>query len=75
MPLSASSGSGNGALTATTAVTYDSVGNVLTPDGPLPETADTTRAVYDAVQQMVGVIGSDPDVARALKNRARRNDL
>jgi hypothetical protein len=35
----------------------------------------TRRAVYDAVQQMVGVIGSDPDVARALKNRARRNDL
>jgi len=62
-PLSVSSGSGNGTLTATTATTYDPVGNVLTIDGPLPGNTDTTRQVWDAMRQQVGTIGPDPDGA------------
>ena len=51
--VSASSGSGDGALTATTALRYDMIGNVLTVDGPLPGTADTTRLRYDADRELV----------------------
>jgi RHS repeat-associated protein len=72
LPTSASSGAGDGSLTATTALTYDNVGNVLTVDGPLAGTADTTRYVYDGARRMVGVIGPDPDGAGTLKNRAQR---
>jgi RHS repeat-associated protein len=71
-PVTTNSGSGNGTLTATTAVTYDSVGNTISVDGPLPGTADTSVAVYDAARQTIGVIGPDPDGAGALKNRAQR---
>ena len=63
LPVSATHGSGDGLLTATTATTYDAVGNVLTVDGPLPGPADTTRYVWDAMRQQVGVIGPDPDGA------------
>ena len=61
-PLSVSSGSGDGSLTATVTSTYDAVGNVLTVDGPLGG-ADVTRYVYDAMRQRVGEIGPDPDGA------------
>lgn len=71
-PVTSSSGSGNGTLTATTAVTYDSVGNTTSVDGSLAGTVDTSVAVYDATRQTVGVIGPDPDGAGALKNRAQR---
>ncbi|MBX3476304.1 MAG: RHS repeat-associated core domain-containing protein [Brevundimonas sp.] len=60
-PVSVSSGAGDASLTATVATTYDAVGNVLTVDGPLPGAADTTRNVWDAMRQQVGVIGPDPD--------------
>lgn len=63
LPLMVSSGAGNGSLTATTTTTYDGVSNVLTVNGPLSGTADTTRYVYDAIRQQVGVIGPDPDGA------------
>jgi YD repeat-containing protein len=35
LPVSSAQGSGDGALTATTAIAYDDMGNVLTVDGPL----------------------------------------
>jgi hypothetical protein len=63
---------GTGTLTATSAFTYDTVGNRLTVDGPLAGTADTTRTRYDLDRQVMGVVGPDPDGAGALKNRARR---
>lgn len=71
-PTSVSIQAGNASLKTTTALTYDAVGNVLTVDGPLTGTADTTRRRYDAAQQIVGVVGPDPDGAGALKNRATR---
>lgn len=73
LPVSVSSGAGNGSLTATTASAYDMVGNRIQVDGPLAGTADTTVKRYDATRQVVGVIGPDPDGAGALKNRAVRS--
>lgn len=69
---STTSGDGTGALAAVTAMTYDNRGNVLTVDGPLSGTADTTRYRYDGADQLVGVAGPDPDGGGALKHRAVR---
>ncbi|HYD86271.1 MAG TPA: RHS repeat-associated core domain-containing protein [Vitreimonas sp.] len=71
-PVSSSAGAGDGSLTATTAFTYDAVGNLLTIDGPLVGSDDTTRLRYDAGRQRVGVIGPDPDGVGTLKHRALR---
>ena len=72
LPTTVSSGDGTGTLSATSAMTYDSRGNLLTLDGPLSGTADTTRIVYDAIDRTVGTISPDPDGAGVLKNRAGR---
>lgn len=72
LPVGVSSGSGDGALTATTAFTYDDIGNRLTVDGPLAGAADTTRTRYDAVRQVIGIVGPDPDGAGSLPDRAQR---
>ncbi|WP_305306844.1 RHS repeat-associated core domain-containing protein [Brevundimonas sp.] len=65
LPVSVTTGNGSGTLLATTSMTYDGVGNVLTVDGPLAGSADTTLSIYDAMRQTVGVIGPDPDGAGA----------
>ena len=70
--LSATKAAGDNSLVATTALTYDSIGNIYTVDGPLAGTADTTRYRYDAARELVGVVGPDPDGAGPLKNRATR---
>ena len=72
LPLSMSAGDGSGALTATQTMTYDPSGNVLTVDGPLAGTADTTAYKYDVAREKVGVISPDPDGAGPLKMRAAR---
>jgi hypothetical protein len=72
-PTSVTKGSGNGSLTATSTMTYDGMGNLLTTDGPLSGTADTTRYRYDAARRLTGVTSPDPDGAGILKNRAVRN--
>jgi RHS repeat-associated protein len=53
-------------------MTYDPLGNLLTVDGPLSGTADTTRYRYNGARQLVGVVSPDPDGAGSLKNRAVR---
>jgi RHS repeat-associated protein len=53
-------------------MTYDARGNVLTVDGPLPTTADTTAYKYDLADQLRGVISPDPDGAGPLPDRALR---
>jgi len=60
LPVSTASGDGTGALTATAAFTYDGYGNVLTVDGPLAGTADTTRYRYDTARQRIGVTSPNP---------------
>ena len=63
LPMSISSGSGDGALTATRSFTYDNFGNLTFIDGPLAGAADTVRTLYDAGRQVIGQIGADPDGA------------
>jgi RHS repeat-associated protein len=72
LPVSVSSGAGNGSLTATKSMTYDHVSNLLTVDGPLAGTGDTTRYRYDTRRRMVGMVGPDPDGVGSLKHRASR---
>jgi RHS repeat-associated protein len=72
-PASVASGSGDGLLAATTAFTWDSTGNLLTVDGPLAGTADTTRYRWDSERRAVGAVSPDPDGAGPMKMRAVRN--
>ncbi len=67
---SVSTGAGDASLTATTAATYDAVGNMITVDGPLSGSADTTTFRYDADRRRIGVIAADPDGAGSLKREA-----
>ncbi|MEG3149833.1 hypothetical protein U1769_08030 [Sphingomonas sp. ZT3P38] len=52
---------GDGTVLANTTTYYDFFGNVSEVDGPLPGSGDTTRQRYDAAQQKIGEVGSDPD--------------
>jgi RHS repeat-associated protein len=72
LPVSVTTGAGDGSLSATTARTYYPTGDVKTIDGPLSGTADTTRGYYDAARRSLGVIGPDPDGGGALLHRATR---
>ena len=72
LPIAASTGSGDGALTASVSASYDIFGNRTSVDGPLPGTADTVHTRYDGLRRVVGVVGPDPDGAGALKHRAQR---
>lgn len=72
LPSQVTRGAGDGSLTASTAVTYDAIGNLVTVDGPLPGAADTSRALYNASREVVGTIGPDPDGGGPLKHRAAR---
>jgi YD repeat-containing protein len=72
LPRSITNRNGTNTLSATTALAYDDVGNLISVDGPLSGTADTTFYRYDAVRQNVGVISPDPDGASSLKRRAQR---
>ncbi|RHW18129.1 RHS repeat protein [Sphingomonas gilva] len=72
LPASVSSGAGDGSLTATTALTYDPIGNLLTTDGPLAGTADTTTLRWSPDREQVGAISPDPDGGGFLKRRAVR---
>ena len=67
---------------ATQTMTYDSIGNLVTVDGPLPGAEDTTRFRYNAARERIGEIGPDPDgppasagPEGALKHRASRTTL
>lgn len=64
--------SGAGAVTATRTMTYDGVGNLLTVDGPISGSLDTTRYRYNSARQMIGVVGPDPDGGSPLPHLALR---
>ena len=72
LPVSVSTGSGDGALTATEELTYDPIGNLASVDGPLAGTADTVRFRYDGARRRVGTISPDPDGAGPLSHRVER---
>lgn len=71
-PISETQGDGTGALSATTAMTYDGIGNLTSVDGPLAGAGDTTTFRYDAARQRVGTIAPDPDGAGARLRVAQR---
>jgi YD repeat-containing protein len=55
-------------------MTFDPIGNLLTVDGPLSGTADTSRTRYNAARQVIGSVSPDPDgTGHPLKPRAVRN--
>ena len=74
LPVSTSRGSGATPVMAEVAMTYTPQGDILTVDGPLSGTADTTTYVYGTSdpRQLIGVIGPDPDGGGSLLNRAQR---
>lgn len=72
LPTTLSSGAGDGSLTATTTIGYDSIGNAISVDGSLPGSGDTSWAIYNADRQKVGTIGPDPDGSGGLLPRAQR---
>ena len=72
LPVSVTQSSGDNAISATTALAYDAIGNLISVDGPLSGTGDTTVYVYDAIRRPLGVMGADPDGAGARKNGASR---
>ncbi|MBY0569103.1 MAG: RHS repeat-associated core domain-containing protein [Hyphomonadaceae bacterium] len=72
LPVSQTIQSGTGSISSATAFTYDSVGNLLTIDGPLSGTDDTSRLRYDALRQTIGAVGPDPDGGGSGLHRAQR---
>ena len=54
-------------LWAKTSYTYDTVGNVVTVDGPREDVDDKTYTTYDLLRRPVYQIGVDPDGAGTLK--------
>lgn len=71
-PLTITSAAGDSSVSATTTYTYNDAGQVLTADGPLSGSDDTTRYRYDSNGLLVGIVRPDPDGAGALKFRATR---
>jgi RHS repeat-associated protein len=69
LPASVSIGSGDGALTATSAFTWDNIGNQTTVDGPLSGSVDVAKKYYDSDGEVVGIVGPGSPNA---KNRAQR---
>lgn len=61
LPVSATSSSGDGTLSAGSSFAYDMIGNMIAVDRPLAGTEDITRVRYDARRRVVGRVGPDPD--------------
>jgi RHS repeat-associated protein len=72
-PIVTTSRSGDGALQSSVTRSYDNRGNVITENGPLPGTADTTTNRYDVMRQLAGSVSPDPDGAGSLQPIAVRN--
>jgi RHS repeat-associated protein len=70
LPVSISSGAGNGSLTANVANAYDVVGNLTSIDGPLEGSDDTIGYRYDADRRRMMTVSPDPDGAGPLLRRA-----
>jgi RHS repeat-associated protein len=64
--------SGNGAISATSAYTYDARDNVSSIDGPLTGADDAEYFFYDTEDRPIGAIGPDPDGTGANPRAASR---
>ncbi|HEY0283216.1 MAG TPA: hypothetical protein VGC27_11405, partial [Rhizomicrobium sp.] len=58
LPLTVTTGAGNGSLSATTTTTYDQVGNVIAVDGPLAGDGDKAAYRYDALRRKTGEVAA-----------------
>lgn len=65
---------GDNSVSATSAMTYDAMGNQITEDGPLPGGDDTTRYYYDGIGNPLGSVGPDPDGGGPLLRKAVRTN-
>jgi RHS repeat-associated protein len=70
LPVSQSVSAGDGSVSATVNTAYDSIGNIVSVDGPLSGASDTTRTVFDNMRRPTVVISPDPDGGGNLKNPA-----
>ena len=70
--MSVTKSAGDGSIVATTAYTYDNLGNVTSVDGPLPGAVDVSYLRYDSYREVVGIVGPDPDGSGLLHLRAQR---
>ncbi|WP_322966064.1 RHS repeat-associated core domain-containing protein [Sphingomonas fuzhouensis] len=71
LPSSVTRSSGDGAISASIAATYDDFGNVTAVDGPLPGSADTTNYTYDAMHRVTSIVSPDPDGSGPRMRRAK----
>lgn len=71
LPSSVTRSSGDGAITASIAATYDDFGDAIAVDGPLPGSADTTNYTYDAMHRMTSLVSPDPDGSGPRMRRAK----
>ena len=63
---------GDGTLARTTTFGFDVFGNMISADGPLPGSNDTSYFFYDALNRRTGEIDADPDGAGGLQRQAVR---
>lgn len=72
LPLTETVTNGVGSQSLTTTYSYDIAGRVLSVDGLMPGSDDTSYVRYDIVGQKTGTIAPDPDGAGALLRPAER---
>ncbi len=72
LPTSVTSKLGNNTEIATSAYTYNHLGQVETVDGPLSGTGDTSYTVYDDYGRVIGTISADPDGGGSLPRIASK---
>ena len=72
LPISITTKLGTGASSATTAITYNDIGQALTVDGPDAGTADMIYNRYDEFWRPVGSISADPDGGGSAPRLAQR---
>ncbi len=71
-PISITKAAGNGSLSATSSIGYNSLGDTVTLDGFAPGSTDTARIRYDAARRVTGTAGPGPDGAGPRRPAARR---
>ena len=72
LPTTVTKGAGNGSLSAATTTGYDNIGNVVSIDGPLPGSGDTSLMLYDADRRLIADMAPDPDGTGPRKRLAHR---
>ena len=63
---------GDGSMAAVSTAAYNARGDLVSLDGPLPGTGDTSYLRYDGARRRVGIITADPDAGAGLPHRAQR---